>query len=145
MERIELEDYMLIEIGCSVCGVSASELTTKCKKQRFVDARFICFWLLYKYTDLSYRDIAHLFDLTDSSIAEGINKVKSRLVFKNTKEQTKLTKLAVMAGEIVSIIIKQKQHELDQKKSENSILCCNNSDGNSNTFSGKEVYYELTD
>lgn len=113
MENLTLTDYMLIEIGCSVCGVSAGELTTKCKKQRFVDARFICFWLLYKYTDLSYRDIALLFDLTDSSIAEGVNKVKSNLIFKNTKEQGKLTKLATMSSEIVSTIIKQNKHGMD--------------------------------
>ena len=145
MERIELKDYLLIEIGCSVCGVSASEITSKCRKQRLVDARFICFWLLYKYTDLSYGSIAELFGFGDTSVADGINKVKSNLVFKNTKQQTKLTKLATMASEIVSIIIKKKQHELDKKKSEISILCDNYNDGNCYSYVSEEVCYQLTD
>ena len=113
MENLTLTDYMLIEIGCNICNVMPFEVTSDSNDKKIVNARYLCYWLLYKYTDLSYRDIALLFDLTDSSIAEGINKVKSNLIFKNTKEQGKLTKLATMSSEIVSIIIKQKQHELD--------------------------------
>ena len=145
MDCFEIKDYMLIHIGCSVCGITAGEITSKCRKQKFVDARFICFWLLYKYTELTYNDIGLIFDISDSSVSAGVGRVRSELIYDNKNNNSKLSKYAVMAGEIVSIIIKQKQHELDQKKSENSILCCNNSDGNSNTFSSKEVCYELTE
>ena len=113
MENLTITDHMLIEIGCNICNVMPFEVTSDSNDKKIVNARYLCYWLLYKYTALTYKDIGLLFNKSERMVSLGVSKIKSNLIFKDAEERTKLTELALMAGEIVSTIIKQNKHGID--------------------------------
>ena len=70
-----MQDYQLIEIACKVSGVSIKDIASDSRKQDFVDARWLAFSLLHKYTRLTDEEIGQLFDRDKLAVAYGINQV----------------------------------------------------------------------
>jgi chromosomal replication initiator protein len=50
----------ILQVVCKHFGVSREDLKRRCRKQQYIKPRFTACYLLYRYTDLNYRQIMEL-------------------------------------------------------------------------------------
>lgn len=91
-----MKDYQLIEIACNVSGVGVDRIASKSREQDIVDARYLAFALLHKYTRLTLERIGMLFNVKKTSVAHGIESVAIALeIYQLAGVESNLTKICL--------------------------------------------------
>jgi len=70
-------DLIITEV-CKFYEITASQLRSM-ETRRWIHARWVCWYLLYNFCDMSGREIAQLFDCTHKAIWKGIREVGYRI------------------------------------------------------------------
>ena len=108
-----MKDYQLIEIACKVSGISIKDIASTSRVQEIMDARFLAFALLHKYTRLTDERIGMLFNVKDKSVYYGIQKVKTALdIYQIAGITSNLTKICLKSKELTTKLIQYENYHM---------------------------------
>lgn len=73
-----VRDDIILSMACTVadgCGLTVSQMLTRCRKRELAEARQILFWMLRLLTEMTYQDIADALGFNHGTVIYGVQKV----------------------------------------------------------------------
>ena len=87
----------ILQIVAGFFGLTLSELTSKNKSRRVTYPRYILMYLAREHTDLSFPEVARIFNMHHTSVIHGCN-----IIMKSMKEDAKLRKDLLALNVLIS-------------------------------------------
>lgn len=74
----EITPRFVLETVVKVSGLSAEQIRTGSKEQKYANARFVCFWLMRTYLFMTLKDIGRYFNRDHSTVIHGLNLIETQ-------------------------------------------------------------------